>query len=213
VSDDKTARWADSQAETRPPAVEAFRHAFLLAGGPIGAQDEAIRAGLDAALRESGTAAALSEVADLRALFAMQWDRMAEATARWRAEDPEARALIMPDLGDLLQWLMDDTDRARAGGWYLGHCGNEREPDGEVCTADLYAATRTDVQVQCPGCGAWQGVRSPGRMTDTDPTDRAAGCVILECRDPADPREVVEVSIPGRPYKAVRPGKRRGAKP
>jgi hypothetical protein len=55
------------------------------------------------------------EVAEMRALFDMQWKRMGEATARWRAEDPEARALIMPDLGALLQWLMDDADRARAG--------------------------------------------------------------------------------------------------
>lgn len=55
------------------------------------------------------------EVADLRALFDMQWKRMGEATARWRAEDPEARALIAPDLGDLLKWLMDSTDALRAG--------------------------------------------------------------------------------------------------
>lgn len=49
----------------------------------------------------------LIELQDLRILQQMQWDRMAEATALWRAEDPEARALTMPDLGALLQWLMD----------------------------------------------------------------------------------------------------------
>jgi len=54
------------------------------------------------------------ELAKLRALFDMQWQRMTEATARWRAEDPEARALVMPDLGDLLQWLMADADNARS---------------------------------------------------------------------------------------------------
>lgn len=41
--------------ETPPPAtgdaIEAFRRAFLLAGGPIGAEDDAIRAGLEAAAR------------------------------------------------------------------------------------------------------------------------------------------------------------------
>lgn len=95
-----------------PTGIDAFRQAFLQAGGPSGADYTAIRAGLDAALRESGTAAALTEAADLRAVFAMQWDRMTEATARWRAEDPEARALLTPDLGVLLQWLMNDADRA-----------------------------------------------------------------------------------------------------
>lgn len=103
------------------------------------------------------------EVAEHRALFDLQWRRMAEATGRWRAENPEARALIMPDLGYLLRWLMDDADRARNGGWYLGPCGNQREPDGTVCTADLYAAARTDVQVQCPKCGAWTGAAAPSR--------------------------------------------------
>jgi hypothetical protein len=53
------------------------------------------------------------ELEDFRRLFAMQWDRMAEATARWRAEDPAARSLSMPDLGALLKWLMDDVDRTR----------------------------------------------------------------------------------------------------
>lgn len=55
------------------------------------------------------------ELRNMRHLFDMQQRRMHAATARWRAEDPETRALIMPDLGDLLQWLMDDADRARGG--------------------------------------------------------------------------------------------------
>jgi hypothetical protein len=54
------------------------------------------------------------ELIETRALFDLEWTRMGEATERWRAEDPEARALIMPDLGALLKWLMDDADRARA---------------------------------------------------------------------------------------------------
>lgn len=56
---------------------------------------------------------ALAEVADLRALFDLQWTRMGEATDRWRAEDPEARALVMPDLGALLQWLIAERDAQR----------------------------------------------------------------------------------------------------
>lgn len=55
-----------------------------------------------------------AEAADLRELFALQCTRMDEATARWRAEDPEARALMMPDLGALLTWLMAAADRGRA---------------------------------------------------------------------------------------------------
>lgn len=54
------------------------------------------------------------ELTELRRLFELQWRRSQEATARWRAEDPQARALILPDLGILLKWLMDDADKARA---------------------------------------------------------------------------------------------------
>ena len=43
-----------------------------------------------------------AEVAALRQIFDLQWTRMGDATERWRAEDPTARAQVMPDLGDLL---------------------------------------------------------------------------------------------------------------
>jgi len=33
--------------------------------------------------------------------------RMAQATELWRAESPAERALVQPDLGDLLAWLME----------------------------------------------------------------------------------------------------------
>lgn len=54
-----------------------------------------------------------NELTELRALFDLQWTRSREADARWRAEDPEARANISPDLGAVLKWLMDDADRIR----------------------------------------------------------------------------------------------------
>lgn len=60
---------------------------------------------------------ALEKVAEYRQLFDMQWKRMAEATERWRAEDPDVRALIMPDLGALLTWLMAAADQAHAAGY------------------------------------------------------------------------------------------------
>jgi hypothetical protein len=47
------------------------------------------------------------ELADYKALFDLQQTRMARATERWRAEDPKGRELISPDLGDLLDWLMN----------------------------------------------------------------------------------------------------------
>jgi hypothetical protein len=114
---------------------------------------------------------AQQEIAELRALFAMQSQRMTEATARWHAEDPDARSLILPDLGDLLRWLMDDADRARSGLRFIGRCGNEPEPDGvPVCMAELYARP-ADIQVRCPKCGAQQGVFAPGRSGDPQRTD------------------------------------------
>lgn len=63
----------------------------------------------DQAIRSMG-----KDVADHRAVIELTWTRMGEATARWRAEDPAARERVLPDLGDLLTWLMVDADRARA---------------------------------------------------------------------------------------------------
>jgi hypothetical protein len=45
-------------------------------------------------------------------LFAMQWRRMQEATELWRAEAPDERALVQPDLGRLLAWLLVRVKRA-----------------------------------------------------------------------------------------------------
>jgi hypothetical protein len=44
---------------------------------------------------------------DLNALFELQYTRMTEASALWRAEAPEERRNVMPDLGALLTWLME----------------------------------------------------------------------------------------------------------
>lgn len=55
-----------------------------------------------------------AELAGYREVFELGFTRMVEAAERWRAEDPAARALVMPDLGDLLAWLMADADRLRA---------------------------------------------------------------------------------------------------
>jgi hypothetical protein len=47
------------------------------------------------------------KVTEYEQLFELQWNRSVEADALWRAEDPEARANIRPDLGVLLTWLME----------------------------------------------------------------------------------------------------------
>jgi hypothetical protein len=55
---------------------------------------------------EDKLTAAVEERDELQRIFDLQQTRMREATALWRAEDPEGRALVLPDLGDLLEWLM-----------------------------------------------------------------------------------------------------------
>lgn len=60
-------------------------------------------------------AADAEELHDLRALFDLQHTRMVEATALWRAEDPATRDRVLPDLGTLLQWLIDRGNAAGEG--------------------------------------------------------------------------------------------------
>ena len=58
--------------------------------------------------------AALADMAELRALFDLQYTRMTEATQRWREESRAEWAQVLPDLGELLAWLMRRADSARA---------------------------------------------------------------------------------------------------
>lgn len=58
--------------------------------------------------------AGAEELAEMQALFDLQWTRMGDATRLWVAEDPKTRAGILPDLGDLLTWLIKRGDDARA---------------------------------------------------------------------------------------------------
>lgn len=50
---------------------------------------------------------------EYRHLFSVQERRMADAIQRWRAVDPEQRANVTPDPGDLLAWLMEQIDDLR----------------------------------------------------------------------------------------------------
>jgi hypothetical protein len=130
------------------PTVEMRRAAYDAMPPEVriapAALDEVLAAVL--ALAERDQAAELTE---LRALFQLQWTRSREADARWRAEDPEARANVWPDLGVLLKWLMDDADQARAElaiatrdnrrqgqpkGWLIEHVDHHGVAAVEGCT-------------------------------------------------------------------------------
>lgn len=119
------AEWARRTTEARSDAgtpedvYHAAAQAYLRAQGAVlphglelraqqRAQHVEFRAAVDAARAPLAT-----EVHDLRLIFDLGFARMGDATERWRAEDPTARALVMPDLGDLLKWLMADADKAR----------------------------------------------------------------------------------------------------
>jgi hypothetical protein len=56
----------------------------------------------------------VDELTEQQALFDLQWQRMGQAAARWRAEAPDDRALSSPDLGRLLEWLMGQIDALAA---------------------------------------------------------------------------------------------------
>lgn len=57
---------------------------------------------------------AREHAAELDRLFDLQQRRMREAVALWRGESPAERELVLPDLGDLLAWLMARPERAEA---------------------------------------------------------------------------------------------------
>jgi hypothetical protein len=91
--------WQDWAAGHKTTAAEQRRHL-----GQAWAELDTVRGERDQLERE---------VTELRALFDLQFTRMGDATARWRAKDPDTRALVLPDLGNLLQWLMADADQVR----------------------------------------------------------------------------------------------------
>lgn len=60
---------------------------------------------------------AVGEATELRAVFDLQWTRMQAAASLWREEAPDERAHVIPDLGELLGWLLrrDAVSRAKLG--------------------------------------------------------------------------------------------------
>jgi hypothetical protein len=62
--------------------------------------------------------------------------------------------------GDIVAGEYDRyTNTWREYPWPFGMCGAEREPDGEVCTAQMFWRLGS-AQVRCPACRGWHGALS-----------------------------------------------------
>lgn len=79
------------------------------------------------------------ENAELAEAFDVQHQRMVEATEAWQAADPDNREGIVPDLGELLCWLLDAATSAQ--GWFMKAHRFEVERDN--ARARLDALTRS----------------------------------------------------------------------
>ncbi len=55
------------------------------------------------------------QVSEYDRLFELQWKRMGEATRRWRAATGPEAELLMPDLGALLAWMLEQMNNERTG--------------------------------------------------------------------------------------------------
>lgn len=105
------------------------------------------------------------ELSELRVVFRMQQKRMQEATAAWRAEWPEEREPIMPDLGDLLTWLMEKAGLSPFDGSVPADLAQERAMTEE--SEEILAAAETASLGNIIG---YRGVRC------THPDDRGREC-------------------------------------
>lgn len=72
------------------------------------------------------------KVADYEQLIELQFQRCEEATALWRAQEPEVRKNLMPDLGTLLTWLMHQRGLAVLQLWV---CRLPLRHQGVLCSA------------------------------------------------------------------------------
>lgn len=92
-----------------------------------------------------------AELAEMNALFELQYTRMSEATALWQAEAPVERRGVMPDLGALLAWLMERKMRRQDNEDTVNL--NERRAifvyEGARIAAINWSATRTQSSSRC----------------------------------------------------------------
>lgn len=96
------------------------------------------------------------ELDTLHRLFDMQQERMREATELWRSEDPERRALTLPDLGDLLKWLMDRADRLREALETIGTTCLTHSRNSQTCSD-----VTSDRRHWCARCIAREALTAP----------------------------------------------------
>lgn len=94
---------------SRPETEALIREIAVACSRSGGPEKERVIAAANGQLHPPADRAAADaeELHELRALFDLQQTRMAAATALWRAEDPATRAQVLPDLGALLQWLIE----------------------------------------------------------------------------------------------------------
>lgn len=64
----------------------------------------------DALAKEN--AALTAQITDLEQTFQLQYQRVQQADRLWRAAHPD-KHLIVPDLGDLLEWYQQEIEKAR----------------------------------------------------------------------------------------------------
>jgi hypothetical protein len=117
-----------------------------------------------------------TEVAELRAIFDLGWSRTQEATRLWQAEAPEERALVWPDLGHLIEWMIQRHDKIDAA---LAHDRAQRDDelerlrtlvaatsDPDVPVADVQAADTGEKSVtqEPPKVRPWEELRSTGLL-------------------------------------------------
>lgn len=106
------------QQPTRPEAVQEAME-FFLATEPFGPSELRLyEAGKDLAAYvrelEAERGRLKERSAELEDLFDFQHTRTVEAVELWRQAHP-GNALVMPDLGELLAWLMAELAEARKG--------------------------------------------------------------------------------------------------
>ncbi len=123
----------------------------------------------------------LAERDEWAALFEAQCRRMEAATALWQQEDLSTRTSVLPNLGQLLAWLMDQRASARAAGF--------AEAIAMLCDDDRYQRWWTKLPEQDPAYGYWQAparkhladylqtvgvapVPAPGRIDELNPIDQ-----------------------------------------
>ena len=114
-SHEEEAQWLAATIAMR--SAEAVAAIGISATFPTESLYELLLLGLQSAAKRA-VAESCQEHADLESIFDLRWKADQRAIARWRAENPDARKLVMPDHADLVVWLLEQlaATEARSGG-------------------------------------------------------------------------------------------------